>query len=71
MAKKKATKKKTQKKISFEERFKIPKNDEEHLMGLIAASRRAITGSGDSLDQLFEQQAVRIEKQLEALRNKK
>lgn len=71
MAKKKAAKKKADKKMSFVERFKIPKNDIEHLEGLIAASRRAITGSGDSLDDLFEQQAVRIEKQLEALRKKK
>lgn len=75
MAKKKATKKKSVKekvkKLSFVERFRIPKNEEEHLERLLESTKRAITGSGDSIDELFTQQYARIEKELEALRNKK
>lgn len=45
-------------------------NDEYHLLTLIAATERAITPQGTSIDDLFTQQLSRLQRELEALRAK-
>lgn len=45
--------------------------DEEYLEHIIKVSRNAITKQGTSIDQFFEQQAQRLEKQLEELKKSK
>jgi hypothetical protein len=70
MAKKKIRKKSSPKKAPKPPvRRKI--SDVEYLDILIAASRRAITGQGSGVDEFFEQQASRLEKQKEELLAKK
>lgn len=65
MAKKKKPVKKSQK-----PRHR-PITQAEYLETLIKFSRRAITGHGSGVDEFFEQQAKRLEKQLEDLRSQK
>ena len=60
--------KKKEKLINLRDR--LPKTEEEYLERLILVSERAITKQGTAIDEFFEQQAARLRKQLEELREK-
>jgi hypothetical protein len=62
---------KTPKKLSFTERFNIPRNDIEHHEALLRATERAITNQGTSLDELFSGQADRLRREIAELKKKK
>lgn len=67
MAKKKT--RKTKKTFKQPKRRKI--TQEEYLETLIRFSERAITGYGSGVDEFFKQQAARLRKELEELKNAK
>lgn len=67
MAKKKLA---VPKKMTFLEKFNIPRNEEEHVQRLIDVTERAITKQGTAIDQLFIEQAARLRKELADLKRK-
>jgi hypothetical protein len=61
----------TKKKSKVTKRKPEPINQEQFLEKLIELSERSVTKQGTSIDQLFENQALRLKKQLEELRKNK